>query len=293
MNAVMIKAAARNATILAGWVAAGFLCLEAAGYLTSARGAIGPTVLQAESPALAVIAIVVCTALAMLVAAGVGRLTNTVVGLFVLGGGLYALTHRMATFEELARSGGSMVLVAVETLLWAVLLFGAVLAVFRLSGPLKDLEPVKGGGSPPHPLFSAEAWKMAMAGLIVLPVVWVWSQTPLKGQVATGVVVGGFLAGMAGRMWIPTVQPVLIFVSPVVAGAIGHVVGVVLLKAPIGEAFISDTVPPLCLPMPIDYAAGTLLGVALGLGQAKSFMQGEESEAEDAKKGPIAQGARA
>ena len=276
----MVKAVIRNTTICVGWVAAGFLCILAAGFLASPRGALGPTVLQAESPGGAGVAIVVCMGLATRLAALVGRFTNAVVGLFVLGGGLYALVHRAATVEELARSDGSLVLVAIETLFWAVLVLGAVLAVFNLAGPLKDVLPEQSGRRP-SAFFSAAAGKMALAGLLVLPAVWFVAQGPMKGQGVGAVLVGGILAGLAGRLWSPHVQPVLVFVTPIVFGAIGYIVGGVLMKGSLGEAFIADRVPPLCLPMPVDYAAGTLLGVSLGLGWGKSLLHPHEEEAKE------------
>ncbi|UCD75201.1 MAG: hypothetical protein JSV91_15630 [Phycisphaerales bacterium] len=269
-------------------MAAGFLCIPAAGYLTSPRGALGPTVLQAESVIGAAVAVVVCMGLATMVAALVGRFTNAVVGLFVLGGGLYALVHRTATVEELARSEQSLGLVVVETVLWALLVLAAVVVVFRLAGPLKDVQLEKSGRRP-SAFLSAAAGKSALAGLLVLPAVWFIAQSPMKGQVVGAVFVGGLVAGLAGRLWSPHVQPILLFVSPIVFGAIGHIVGMVLMKESLGEAFVAGEVPALCLPMPADYAAGTLLGVSLGLGWAKSFLHPHEEEAKEPQSGAAVQ----
>ncbi len=53
----------------------------------------------------------------------------------------------------------------------------------------------------------------------------------------------------------------------------------VLLKQPLVEALVTQSIPALSLPMPIDYAAGSLLGVSMGLGWAKSFQQQEQEQA--------------
>ena len=56
-----------------------------------------------------------------------------------------------------------------------------------------------------------------------------------------------------------------------------------MLGAPLRDAFASGTVPALLLPMPVDYAAGSLMGVAAGLGCAKSFLHHEDGQTDGAE----------
>ena len=48
------------------------------------------------------------------------------------------------------------------------------------------------------------------------------------------------------------------------------------------EAFVQHAIPVMSYPLPIDYAAGSLMGVAFGLGWAKSFLHHEDDEEEHA-----------
>ncbi len=43
------------------------------------------------------------------------------------------------------------------------------------------------------------------------------------------------------------------------------------------HTFVDNAVPKFSRPMPIDYAAATLMGVAFGLGWAKSFLHHEDA----------------
>ena len=51
-----------------------------------------------------------------------------------------------------------------------------------------------------------------------------------------------------------------------------------LRGASLSDAYVNGSVPMLSLPMPLDYAAGTLIGIPLGLGWAKSFLHEEEDD---------------
>jgi hypothetical protein len=166
-------------------------------------------------------------------------------------------------------------LLAVETFGWAVLVLAATMIVFRLGRPMGDVRTDEHGRHP-HPILSLDALKAAGAGLLMLPVVWLVAQSPMKGQVIGAALLGGAAVGAAGRAISPHVQPILLFASPIVFGAVGQVIAAALLKSPLEEAFVADTIPALLLPMPADYAAGSIMGVAIGLGLVKSHVHHEE-----------------
>lgn len=277
----MIKAIQRNLAFFGGLAACGWLCAFAASSMISPRGAIGPTMLQAQSPMPAVVMVVGCVIASAVIAGLVGRVTNAAVGVFVLGAGVFVLAGRTVTISELAfgeSSGSARVALgslALETLLLAVVSLVAVMIVFAIAGPLKDIEP-QAKGRRPHPMFSGEAMRSALAGLAVVPVVFLIAKSPMQGQLIGATFFGSMIAGLVGRLLSPHVQPVLLLVSPIVFGAIAHAAGMLLVKQPLDVAYVEQSLYAVSLPMPVDYAAGSLMGVAVGLGWARSFLHHEE-----------------
>jgi hypothetical protein len=271
----MLTATVRNTTIFIGLVICGAICAQAAPFMVSPRGAIGPTVLQAQTPVAAALAVVICLAVATAIAALIGRYTNAAIGTFVLGGGLYALAYQTATVEELAFSGGSLGLVTIETALWGVLVAGAVLLIYRVSGPLPDVYPTPAGDRP-SAFTSRDAGMTALCGVLVLPAVWLIAQSPMKGQMVAAVLCGALLASLAARLLAPHVQPIVVAFIPMAFGVVGHVIGMLQLDGTLADAIVADTVPGLSMPMPIDYACGVLIGGPIGLNWAKSLLHQDE-----------------
>jgi hypothetical protein len=99
----------------------------------------------------------------------------------------------------------------------------------------------------------------------------------MTGQTVGAVFLGATAAGVAGRLLRPHVQPILLFASPIAFGALGHVIAA-LRTADLEVAFVSGDLSPLAMPMPLHYAAGSLMGVAVGLGWARSFLHHEDDE---------------
>jgi hypothetical protein len=94
------------------------------------------------------------------------------------------------------------------------------------------------------------------------------------------VVLGGMVVGLVGRMISPHAQPRLLFAAPLLFGAIGQLIAAMMVKVPLTDAYIAQAIPAVGRPMPIDYAAGSLMGVAMGLGWARSFLHQDEAAAE-------------
>ncbi len=74
----------------------------------------------------------------------------------------------------------------------------------------------------------------------------------------------------------PRAQPVLLFAAPCLFGVIGHLIGLAMTAGALDVAFVNGSTSRLSLPLPIDYAAGSLLGVSVGVGWARSFLHEEE-----------------
>jgi hypothetical protein len=227
---------------------------------------------------------------AAVVAGIAGRFSNAAVGMFVLGIGLYVLDGRLSTIAEPAfgvtgigvgagdpQVGGGALLVraGIESLLLAIVCLAAVLIVFRVAGPLADVESTESGDRP-HWLRSTEAIRAVACGILVVPVLWVIAQSPMKGQMIAAAFLGSLLAGMIGRLVSPHVQPLLLFVAPVVFGGLAQLVAAAMFKPPLDVAYVTQSLWKFNLVMPLDLAAGSLAGVAVGYGWARSFLHHED-----------------
>jgi hypothetical protein len=280
-NPRMGQAIKRNFILIIGIALAAFLCLQAVPYLITSRGYFGPTILQAQSPVAAMIATLICFGLSVAVAATVGKLINAVVGMFVLGAGLFFLDGRLNTIRAVAfASDGTaawlpLIWLTVEALLWAGLVLSAAVIVFKVAGPLRDIEPDE-FNQRPHPLWSVDALRCAAAGAAMLAAVLLVGQSTMKGQMIAATVIGGIVAGLAGRLLSPHVQPILIFASPLIFAACGYVLSIFTLKSPLDAAYVGNHLPSWTSSTPLDCVVGTLMGVAMGVGWARSFLQHED-----------------
>ena len=274
----MGEAIQRNISLVLGIVLSGVICALAAGWIVFPTGAASPTLLQAESLVMAWIMTLIVLLIATVIAGVVGRFSNAAVGLFVLGCGVFVLARRMGSLEVLAFGDGGLTPLVVEAIIWTVLLAGMSWTVFRMSGSLPDVEP-NVFHVHPNPYISREALIQMGCGVLMLPVVWLFAQAPDKGQALGAAILGGIACGLAGRLMSPHVQPILLFASPCLFGAVGYVAGMVMLPGSLVDAFVLRSVPAWLQPMPVDYAAGTLIGVSFGLGWAKSFLHHEETPA--------------
>lgn len=244
----------------------------AIGPAQSDRGAAGPTFAMAASPVLAVIATVAVFLVGIGFAGLVGRPLNAVVGLFVLGCGLALLAMRSGTVQDVAFGQRSLSGLTVEGLVWTGLVAFAAIAVFRIAGPLPDAVPI----DEPRVdgVLGSRALLAQLAGIASPAVVWLVAVSPSKGQALGATVLGGMVAGLVGRIIAPRTPPILIFASPILFGAIGYLLASTQLGAmPIDLAFVTRSLSRLAYPMPIDYAAGSLVGVAMGIGWSRSFLK--------------------
>jgi hypothetical protein len=274
----MSSALIRNVALFGGMFLAGLICAQAAPFMSSTRGEAGPTIIAAASPVKAALAFVIIALVATALACLVGRIANAAIGLFILGAGVFVLDGRLAGIRALAYAQpdrSTLFLLTIETIVLAAFALGLVLIVFRATGGFRDVEPDEHGVRP-HWLRSDAAWRSAACGILALPAVWLIAQSPMKGQAIAAVVVGGTIAGLVARLIAPHVQPILIFASPLIFGAIGHVIAAFTTRGPLDEAYISGGLSVFARVMPLDYLAGSLLGVSMGLGWAKSFLHHEE-----------------
>jgi hypothetical protein len=274
----MTSSVRRSAVLVLALIASVLAFTLAVRPATSLRGIPGPTLGLAEAPTVAAVWLAVSLAVGVVVACVVGRLINAVVGLFTLGCGVGFLAMRSGTVEDLVFGGAGSSAVAGETLLWALLVLASATIVFRVSGPLPDALPVVRPAIDGP--FGRNAWIALLAGVLVLLAVWAIAVTPDKGQALGATVVGGALVGLAGRLIAPRTPPILLFAAPLLFGALGQWIAFsgVSADVPLDVAFVDRSLSRLAYPMPIDFAAGALAGVALGIGWSRSFVKHSPEE---------------
>lgn len=266
-----LHGAARYTVITIGILLSVVIATAALPWMTSPRGAVGPTVLQAYAPVSATIALAVCLLGAAVIAGLVGRYTNAIVGMFVLGCAAGAAAFGTIGTRELAfTTDASSTMLAIESIVLGGMLLGYALLIFRIAGPLPDIEPDGTGHSGGY--FSLISCKAAAWALLVLVGVWFVAQSPMRGQALLAVVIGGMFAGLGGRLTFLGAQPLLLYAATCVVGAIGYIAASFMLEGTMDAAFVDDRMSPLLHVMPLDYMAGAAIGISLGLGWAKSFV---------------------
>lgn len=274
-------------------------------YLLSSTGGFGPTILQAQSPVPAIVALLLAIAVGTYMACILSRyvLTGSLtlpvaminipnqrfsdtkiqgssMSLLILGLGLGWTALQLQPIQDVLREG-SLGMLAAEGVAWGILMLLVAATVCLLGGPLVQEMPGDTDASP-HWATSPDALKLAACGACALPVVWLFAQSPMKGQVLLAAVLGSIAAGFAGRLVAPSVQPVLLFPSVCVFGALGQWVAGTMLPEEVAPVIAAGQLPHLLLPLPIDYAAGALVGVPIGLSWGSGFLQKDDAQAEAA-----------
>jgi hypothetical protein len=250
-----------RATILSlSLLIAAIVGVSVAPWLVSSRGVPGPSMLHAQSPTEAVLAVVILFGLLTTLGAAAARYIGVSSGFLILGFGLFALAWRLEGVRELLLSGSDVHLLVVEAGMIAVLLLGAGWAMCAAGGEVED-QPV------PNATRCSSAsvgWGIMLAASI-LPVVWLLARSPMKGQLIGAAFVGGVAVAFLARRFRPDVQLFILIAAPSAVAALGYVLALVWSGSDLHVQFIRQSLSPLLLPMPFEYAAGTVLGVALGL----------------------------
>ncbi|MSR44089.1 MAG: hypothetical protein EXS15_01855 [Phycisphaerales bacterium] len=221
--------------------------------------------------------VTMCILMVLLTALGMiaGKLVNAVVGVFVLGTGLAALSLRSAAVSGAFFEDASFVSIAVESMIWSIPTAIAVVTIFRFAGSPPDIETRRPGESWWLEYFDPEALRAGLVAIVVPIVVWCVVRNMLKGQAFGGACLGGVVVGIAYRMMAPRVQPIVAFVAPILAIGLSQFVTAMRLSGDLGVAFAANALPPQMRLMPMDVVAGSLTGVAIGIGWARSFAKSD------------------
>ena len=112
--------------------------------LLSPRGGFGPTILQASNVSAAIVSMILALLVVFIIGASAGRLLRSASkGLVVVGFGLAWLAWRLEGVEFIAFSG-SMKWVAIESLVWTLVVLLITIGIYLTAGPLRFVQPREG-----------------------------------------------------------------------------------------------------------------------------------------------------
>ncbi|MEC8559771.1 MAG: hypothetical protein VXY94_06805 [Planctomycetota bacterium] len=261
---------------------------------SSSLGVPAPVGLGATSPVLALGAVLLAFALFAAVAAFVARILNIAVALFVAGWGFSVVALACGNVQSFLWSGGAPATQAIETLVSSVPVAVVVIVLFLSSGGLKELH-----GSD-HPLArptlgtlrAPQSLLFLAFGFIAVAASWGLLSSMRTGQVLGAVFVGCWVAGTVARLALPSAQPVLLFVGPVLCGGLVQLVLALGTSGDLADALVAGDYPRLLWVMPLDWVGGSLAGTAFGLGFAKMFFENSLAEKSSGSKewGPAGSG---
>ncbi|MDP7005412.1 MAG: hypothetical protein QF718_04300 [Phycisphaerales bacterium] len=255
----------KSGLIIIAMAIVGFTGVWLASWLFSPRGSLGPTILQSISPIKACFAVLITVGIASVIGGFIARISTTISGMFVLGFSLFAMAMKLEGVEELIYSGGSFYILIIEALFLSIVVLIGTLIVFAIGGPLKDVAKPDGNNG-------SNFWRAVLISLAVLPVIWLVAKSPMKGQVIGSAAVGGIAIGFLARQFTPSLQPVIYYVLPISVGGFGYFIGITLF--PVSDvAFAQQSLSQLLFPMPIEYAAGVIMGLSIGLSWAASLSE--------------------
>ena len=276
----MLHETTRNGLLLLLSILAGIAAGLAAGGFVGADGILQPSISAALSRPAALGAILAAIIAAIVAGGLMSRAANAAVGLFVAGWAFFALAWRMEPVERAVLSGLPVMTLAAECVVWAAAAGIAWAIILRGSGGLADVEPTTAGDRP-HPIWSRDAGRMALAAVAALPAAWVLARTPDPGQVIAAATGGGIAAGLAGRLAAPHVQPYVIVPVTVLFGGAAMAFTSWRLGVNLPATARASGLPPLAAIHGAAWAAGSMAGVAMGLGWARSFLHHEDEVAAD------------
>lgn len=244
-------------------------------WMSNVDGGFGPTVLSAQHPGSAVVALLGVVVVIFFLAIGAAGRIGPLSAMGAVGAGLgWGALGLDGMRTVLVSQGGGVV--AVDGIIWTGLLLVLSWLLFARHGGVRSVEP-DSLGQHPDPLVSGEAIRAAVIGMLTgVLAAWLITRTDLRQQTAVAAALGGMACGFAGRLAAPHVQPVLLPPALVLVGTLAGWVSWMVAPEDIEVALAAGNVPVLLLPLPIDWAAGGLLGVPLGFAAAHGFLHHDD-----------------
>ena len=242
----------------------------------AAGGEAGTAFVLAANPIVAAVAVLAAMLVGSIIAVSLARLVTPMTGLAVLGAGMAWAAMDLGTIRPVIASGDAGLL-AVDGMVWTIAVLLVSWMALCTNHPMRQVEVHQPADGPIDPLRSPEALRVLALGLAAIPIVWLIAASEFRGQTILATTLGAYGSAMLVRFVAPGVTPVLLPVGVVLAGTLaGWVSGVFELPEAVASIWAKGQVPRLILPLPIDWAAGALLGTAVGYG---AFWSIDEAEA--------------
>lgn len=251
------------------WLCTSWLRLE--------DGSESATLLVSSTPVRGLVFGVLAIGLATLVGLAASRLINASYGLFSAGLTLAWAAWGTGTIDEIARrtqSGDFLPRLAIEGAVVGLLGLGSAWLIIRAgrshpcsASDLHDPEL-------PNPWPSRA--KAFVACLLVAGVVgWLMAPESLKGQTFAAAAAAGMLGAMIGKMTARTATPLVAFAVVAVLAFAGPVAAAAYYGT--GSSLIRPVYDGSLLPiariMPLDWLAGALVGIPIGLSWGVSMTE--------------------
>lgn len=250
----------RSAIVVTAIGLVGFVGVWQADGLFSARGTLGPSVLQSNSPASALLAMVIMIAFGSLIGGFVAKVSTTTTGMFVFGFAICAMAMRLAGATEFITNDGNYSMLLFEAVLVSVLVLLGTIGVFAIGGPISSLQTDETNASKP-----TQFGKTILISLVVLPILWLVANSPLKGQVLGASALSGIAVGFLYRQFLRNSQPIALFALPIAIVGFGYLIGTTMGASDIAS-LNQQSISRLLLIMPIEFAGGFIVGLAIVLG---------------------------
>jgi hypothetical protein len=258
-------------------VACVLLGLLASRFVGGAYGEPAPAILDAMRPTAAAVAVLVCLGAAVALAMSIARPINPVVALFAAGCGVAAFAMRCGNVNMAVFADGQFRWLGAETLGWGVFVAAASLLAWRVGGALPDVPWPDPQASLMRSVSRRKSLTMLLAAVLAPAVVAFTLVGPSKGQAIGACTLAGVAVAFGARLLAPREQPVLVFAAPVLVLGAVQLVMAGAMGAGLDRAFATGALPSLLAAMPADIAAGSLCGVAIGLGWSKGLVKPAES----------------
>jgi hypothetical protein len=253
----------------------GLLGLLASRFVMGSTGTAAPALMDAAHPAIAAAAVVVCLGAAVAIACALARPVNAAVTLFAVGCGVAAFAMRTGTLPDAVFHAAGFRWLGVETLAWSAFVATAAVAAFRVGGPLPDVPWLDPDQSFGQSILRPRAMLAMVAGVAAPAVLAFTLVGTSKGQAIGACTLAGIAVAVGSRLIAPREQPVLVFAAPVLAIGLAQLILGVAPGGGLDVAFASGSLNPILSAMPADAAAGSLCGVAIGLGWSKGLVKRE------------------
>jgi len=274
----------RYSLLFGGMILVSLFTIPIAGFLDSDLGTSVPLVSQTATPLTSILLVVAFLLACQLVATLLAHHINPAVALFVLGFGCSILSLSLGGIQQMAWAEASPWSLGLETIVWSLVVLYLVWCLMRATGGLPDVphdwraEVIGSFAS----LSSRPSLLALSSAVLALPIAWFLLVTVSPAQALGAVIVASFVVGMLSRAAAPRLDPILVYGGVVLAGGFAQVVIATGWSGSLADALVDDSMPRLLMVMPITWVGGSLVGISMGIGWARSFVEqspGVETEA--------------